>query len=84
MPELIQQVNTISNSISHAVDLWLDNNLGGYATKFTIDENQYYSTLERDFFKGSRGRYLKSLYTSIKMLLCDKDVMKLESDYPSS
>jgi hypothetical protein len=51
-PELIQQVNNVSNSISHVVDFWLDNILGGYTTEFTIDETQYYSTVGREFSKG--------------------------------
>jgi hypothetical protein len=35
-PQLIRQVNIISNQISHAVDFWLDSVLGGYITKFVI------------------------------------------------
>jgi hypothetical protein len=81
---LIQQVNTISNQISHAVDFWMDSVLGGYITEFSIDCTQSYSVVEREFFKGPHRRYLKSLSTWIKMLLCDKGVMKLESDHPSS
>jgi hypothetical protein len=53
MPELIQQVNIVSNSIFHVVDFWLDSILGGYTTEFTIDATQYYSTMEREFFKGT-------------------------------
>jgi hypothetical protein len=83
-PELIQQVNTISNQISCTVDFWLDSVLGGYITEFSIDCTQSYSVVEREFFKGPHGRYLKSLSTWIKMLLCDKGVMKMESDFPSS
>jgi hypothetical protein len=83
-PELIQQVNTISNWISRAVDFWLDSVLGGYITEFSIDCTQSYSVVERELFKGPHGRYLKSLSTWIKMLLCDKGVMKMEYDHPSS
>jgi hypothetical protein len=36
-PVLIQQVNTISNQISHKVDFWLDSVLRGYITEFSID-----------------------------------------------
>jgi hypothetical protein len=54
--------------------------LGGYITKFSIDFTQSYRVVEREFFKGSRRRYLKSLSTWINML-CDNGVMKMESDF---
>jgi hypothetical protein len=82
--ELIQQVNIVSNKISHTVDFWLDNVLEGCITEFNIDCTQSYSVAEREFFKVPHGRYLKSLSTWIKKLLCDKGVMKMESDFPSS
>jgi hypothetical protein len=82
--QMIQEVNTISNKISRALYFWLDSVLGGYITKFSIDCTQSYSVAEREFFKGPCGRYLKSLSTWIKMLLCDKGVMKMESDFPRS
>jgi hypothetical protein len=53
-PELIRQVNTISNRVSRAVDFWLDSILGGYITEFSIDCTQSYSVAEREFFKGPR------------------------------
>jgi hypothetical protein len=79
---LIQQVNTISNRISPVVDFWMDSVLGSYITKFYIDCTQSYSVSEREFFKGMCEIYLKSLSTRIKMLLCDKVVMKMEYDFP--
>jgi hypothetical protein len=73
-------MNYVSNNISHAIDFWLDRILGGYITKFTVDCTQSYNVAESDFFKGARRRILKSLGTWIKMLLCDKCVMTIESD----
>jgi hypothetical protein len=70
----------ISNKVSCAVDFWLNNVLGGFITKIVIDCTQYYSVIEREFFKGLREIYLSALSTSIKMLLCEKKVMKMESD----
>jgi hypothetical protein len=35
--ELIRQLNTISNKVSRAVDLWLNSILGGYIIEFTVD-----------------------------------------------
>jgi hypothetical protein len=77
---LIRQLNTVSNKVSHTVDFWLNSVLGGYITEFAIDCTQSYSVTEREFFKGPHGRYLNTLSTWIKMLLCDKNVMKMESD----
>jgi hypothetical protein len=48
--------------------------------EFAVDCTQSYSVAERDFFKGLRGRFMKALGTWIKMLLCDKCVMMMESD----
>jgi hypothetical protein len=79
-PELIRQLNTISNTISCVVDFWLNSILGDYITKFSIDYTQSYSVIERKFFKGPRGRYLNALSTWIKMLLCENNLMKMESD----
>jgi hypothetical protein len=55
-PELIHQLNTISNRISQQVDFWLDSILGNYITKFSIDCTQPYSVVERYFFKYPRER----------------------------
>jgi hypothetical protein len=54
--------------------------LGGYVTEFSIDCTQSYSVVERELFKGPCGRYLKSISMWIKMLLCDKESMTMESD----
>jgi hypothetical protein len=51
-PELVRQLNFVSNNTSRAVDFWLDSILGGYITEFIVDCTQSYSVAERDFFKG--------------------------------
>jgi hypothetical protein len=81
---LIKQVNTVSNQISCIVDFLLDSVLGDYITKFAIECTQSYNDVEREFFKVMCERYLKSPSTWVKMLLCDKRVMKMESIFPSS
>jgi hypothetical protein len=80
--DLIEQVNTISNQISHIIDFWLESVLGGYITVFVIDCIHSYSVAKREFFKGLCGRYLKQLSTWVKMLLCHKGVMKMEPNHP--
>jgi hypothetical protein len=36
-PELVRQVNLVSNPTTRAIDFWLDSVLGGYVTKFVVD-----------------------------------------------
>jgi hypothetical protein len=36
-PELIRQLNIVSNKFSHGVDFWLNSILRGYITDFSID-----------------------------------------------
>jgi len=59
------------------VDYWIDSILGGYVIEFEINTSTNYSEVEHRFFKGPRGKYLKSLKTYIKMLLREKQVMPL-------
>ena len=61
----------------HNYDYWIDSILGKFIMKFTIDKSVSYSKVECLFLKGQRSKYLKSLKTSIKMLLCEKHVMPL-------
>ena len=62
------------------MDFWLDSIFGGYITKFAVDYIQSYNVVEREFFKGPHGRFLKLLGAWIKILLCDKHMMIMESD----
>jgi hypothetical protein len=62
------------------VDVWLDSITVGFITEFVVDTPNSYTIVEKDFLKGPRGRYIISLYTSIKILFHDKCMMTLESD----
>ena len=79
-PELTHTVKSIDNPISCAVDFWLVSLLEGFITEFTVDQRKSFSEAERYFFKGYRGKYLRSLNLSIKMLLHEKGTMDLVSD----
>ena len=72
-------LKSVSNSISRAVDYWFDSIIGGYITEFAVDIVKSYSAAEREFFKGPRGQYLKSLKLWTKILLCEKGVLRMES-----
>jgi hypothetical protein len=70
----------VNNKFTCAVDFWLDNITAGFITEFAVDTMKSYTVAEKDFLKGPRGRYIRSLYTSIKILLHDKGMMTMESD----
>ena len=66
--------------ISHAIDYWIYSILEGYITEFNVDTINSYSAVEREFFKGPQGKFLISLNLWIKMLLCEKGVLRMNSD----
>ena len=78
--ELIQTVKNLDNPITRAVDFCLASVIEGFVTEFTVEQTKIFSKAERYFFKGYRGKYLKSLNLSIKMLLHEKGTMDLVSD----
>ena len=76
-PELVCRIEASKDKIGCIVDNLLDRIIGGFITKFKVDTTVNYSEAERCFLKGPRGKYIKSLNTWIKILLCEKRVMKL-------
>ena len=77
MPELVRRTEASEEKIACAVDNWLDQIIGGFITEFIIDTTVSYSEVERCFLQGPRGKYIKSLNTWIKMLLCEKRIMRI-------
>jgi len=76
-PELVKRLEPSRNNIAWEIDHWIDRIIGGFITEFVIDSSSIYSEVEHKFFKGPRCKYLKSLKTWIKMLLCENRVMPL-------
>ena len=76
----IEHLKQVNNKFMCAVDFWLDNIVVGFITKFAVDILKSYNTTDHEFLKGPRGRYIRSLYTSIKILLYDNGVITMESD----
>jgi hypothetical protein len=76
----ITQLQQVNNKFIHAIDFWLDKIVAGFITKFVVDTTKCYNTAEQEFLKGPRGRYIRSLYTSIKILLYNKGVMTMALD----
>ena len=80
IPVLIQQLKRVSNPISRVVDFWVDNILEGYINEFVVDTITSYSEAKINFVHGPQGRYLTSLKTWINMLVCEKGILRMESD----
>jgi hypothetical protein len=76
--ELIKKVKRVYNTVSRAMDIWFDSTIGGYITEFSIDRVESYSQAERYFFKGPRGKFLHFLKLRIKMLLHEKNILKIQ------
>ena len=74
-PELIQQLEKTNNTITCTVDHWVDCVIGVFVIEFTIDQVVSYSEAERRFFKGFRGRFMKTLPLLIKILLCEMSIL---------
>ena len=75
--ELIQELQETDNRASQAVEVWLDNILEGYIIEFAVDTTNSYSKEETEIFNGPRGRFLLSLQLSIKILVYEKDILKM-------
>ena len=75
---LIKKVKRVDNTVSRAVDHWFDSTIGGYITEFVVDRVESYSQAERYFFKGPRGKFLHFLKLRIKMLLHEKNILKIQ------
>ena len=73
----MQRLEAFEDKITRVVDHWISPIIGGFVTEFAVDTLVSYNKVKRRFFKGLRGKYLKSLNTWIKMLLCEKKVMQL-------
>lgn len=76
-PYLVKHLKGSKNKAAKVVNYWIDNILGGFTIEFVIDTFVSYREVEHRFFKGQRGKYLKTLKTWIKVLLCEKWVMPL-------
>ena len=77
--EAIQRLERTYNSISSAVDYWLNSLLDGFVIEFAVDTLKAYNQAKCYFFKGYRGKYLKSLSLSINMLLCEKERLRIDA-----
>lgn len=74
-PELVWCLEASKSNIAWVMDHWVDRTLGNFVTYFVIDRNISYTEAEWRIFKGLRGKYLNSLKTWTKILLCEKRVM---------
>jgi hypothetical protein len=75
---LIKKVKKFNNVVSRAVDILFDIIIGGYITEFSIDKVESYSQEKRYLFKVPRGKFLHFLKLKIKMLLHEKNILKIQ------
>jgi hypothetical protein len=73
----LQQVN---KKFTRAIEFWLNSIVAAFIKEFAVDTVKSYRTKEKEFLHGPRGRYIRSLYTSIKIFLYNKGVMTMEFD----
>jgi hypothetical protein len=78
MTTLIKKIKRVDNAMSRAIDHWFDSTIGGYITEFGVDRVELYSQAERYLFKGPRGKFLHFLKLKIKMLLHEKNILKIQ------
>ena len=76
---MVEEVTSVSNVASRAVDFWVDNIMQGYISKFAIDTITSYSEAKLDFFQGPRRRYLFNISTWINLLAYEKGILHLDS-----
>jgi hypothetical protein len=79
-PVEIAQLQQVDNKFTRAVDFWIGSIVPGFITEFAVDTGKSYNAAKQEFLKGPRGRYIRSLYTSIEILLYNKGVMTMASD----
>ena len=77
--ENIVRVERVNNKFTCVVDFWSDNINVGFITEFAVDTMKSYTDSEKNFLKRPKGRYIRYIYKSIKILLHDKCVMTMES-----
>ena len=76
----IAQLQQVDNKFMCVVDFRVDNIVAEFITEFVVDTAKYHSEVEQEFLKGPIGRYIRSLYSSIKILLYNKGVMTMTSN----
>jgi hypothetical protein len=76
--DLIKKFKKDDNTISQVVGHWFDSTIGGYIIEFVVDRVESYSQDERYFFKGPRGKFLQLLKLRLKILLHEKNILKIQ------
>jgi hypothetical protein len=70
----------VNNKFTRTVDFWLNNIVVGFISEFAVDTTKSYSAMEKEFIRGPQGRYIRSLYSSINIMLYNKGLMTMESN----
>ena len=77
-PQLIEWLKRVNNPVLRVVYFCVDSILEGYITDFGIDTITSHSEAKKFVFQGQCSRYLSSLKTWIKMILCEKGILRMK------
>ena len=61
--------------MSRVVYFWINSILEGYITEFVVETITASSEAEQKKFQGPCSRYMSSLKTWIKILVCEKGIL---------
>jgi hypothetical protein len=75
---LIKKVKRVDKIMSRVVDHRFDSTIGGYITEFVVDRVESYRQADIYSFKGPRGKFSHFLKLRIKMLLHEKNILKIQ------
>jgi hypothetical protein len=75
---LIKKIKRVDKPMARELDHWFDSTIGGYITEFSIDRVESYSQVERYLFNRTRRNFLHFLKLKIKMLLHEKNILKIQ------
>jgi hypothetical protein len=78
MSMLIKKVKIFDNTMSRVVDHWFDSTIGGHNIEFVFDRVESYSQDKRYFFKGPKEKFLHFLRLRIKIILHEKNILKIQ------
>jgi hypothetical protein len=75
---LIKKVKRVDNVVLRVLDHYFDSTIGCYIIELDIDRVESYNQAERYFLKGSKGNFLHFMKMRIKMLLHEKNILKIQ------
>lgn len=76
----VNKLKNVKNHWSRAVDFWYMRIIEGFIVEFVVELFVSFNEAERKFLQGLHGKYIDSISLWIKLMLCKKGVISIESD----